>query len=94
MDDRAQRAAHAQRIRDLVARLEIDGGDVLGVVLGQLERFALGVERYGALDLDAPHDWQVEEDEERADVANYRAIRRTLASRGTSRSARRERGGG
>lgn len=92
MDDRAQRASHARRLRELVSILETDGGDALAVLLGQAERFMLGVERYGALDLDRTHDWQLEEDEERCDVENYRAIRRTLEQRGRSRSAMR-RGG-
>lgn len=89
MDDRATRAAHAQRLRDLVTMLEIDGGDAVAVLLGQAERLWLGVDRYGALDLDKPHDWQLEEDEERCDVENYRAIRRLLTQRGRSRSAAR-----
>ena len=90
MDDRGTRSEHARRIKELVNWLEVDGGDVLAVIVGELERFAIGVNRYGALDLDNPHDWQAEEDEERADIANYQAIRRTLARRGTeTRSARR-----
>lgn len=90
MDDRATRAEHAHRLRSLVTTLEIDGGDAVAVLLGMAERLLLGVERYGALDLDDEHDWQAEEDEERCDVENYRAIRQTLARRGqVTRSAAR-----
>jgi len=86
----SERAKYAQRLRSLVTTLEIDGGDAVVVLLGMAERLALGCERYGALDLDQPHDWQLEEDEERWDTENYRAIRRMVARRGAvSRSAAR-----
>jgi hypothetical protein len=91
VDSREQRAEHAARVRDLVAKLEIDGGDALAVIRGEAERLVLGCERYGALDLDAPHDWQLEEDEELVDVATYRAIKRWNARRMESRSATRKR---
>lgn len=88
MDDRATRGRDAERLRSLITQLEVDGGDAVVVLLGMAERLALGVDRYGALDLDEPHDWQLEEDEERCDVENYRAIRRAIRRRGAvSRSA-------
>lgn len=90
MNDWSIRAAHAARLRELVSALEVDGGDAVTVLLGMAERLKLGVDRYGPLDLDAPHDWQAEEDEERADIANYQAIRRMVARRGRqTRSAQR-----
>lgn len=90
MDDHATRSANATRLRELVSRLEVDGGDAVTVLLGEADRLVTGVDRYGPLDLDAPHDWQAEEDEERADILNYQAIRRMVARRGTlTRSAAR-----
>ena len=91
MDDLDTRAKHMMRLRELVSELAVKGGDAIVVLLGEAERLLLGCERYGALDLDEPHDWQLEEDEERMDIANYRAIKRAIARRGESRSSQRVR---
>lgn len=92
MDSPATREEHAAHILTLLPWLVERGGDILAVIRGELDRLVVGAERYGALDLDAPHDWQAEEDEEHADIAVYRAIRRAVGrSRAgqVTRSARR-----
>jgi len=85
-----ERRDHARQLRALIDQLEARGGDAVSVLLGVAERLHLGCDRYGPLNLDDPHDWQAEEDEELADVMTYRAIRRTLTRRGRpTRSAMR-----
>lgn len=88
----AERAEHTRQLRALIDRLQLHGGDCIAVLLGQAERLALGIDRYGPLNLDDGHDWQAEEDEERVDIENYRAIRRMVLRRGQqTRSAARKR---
>ena len=75
-----QRLALARSICARVHRLAEVGGDELAVLDGFLVRLELGAERYGALDLRGnPRDWDREADEEIADYAVYRALKRTSA---------------
>ena len=55
-----------------------EGGDELAVIDGFVLRLELGFNRVGPLDLRRDHrDWHVEADEEIADWAVYRALKRT-----------------
>lgn len=74
-----QRIALARSVCARIMALA-DDGDEVQVIDGELMRLELGRQRYGALDLRKDHrDWNREGDEEIADWAVYRALKRTSA---------------
>lgn len=64
----------ADTLRALIAAAcEQFNVDELRVVQAIVQRLAIGRQRYGALDLSKPRDWQREAAEEAADLIIYRA---------------------
>lgn len=82
MDSRAERAARAQRIRDAVTTLEVDGGDELVVIEEDINGWLKGLRAYGPLDLAAdPRDLVQELGDEERDARNYLAALRAKRRR-------------
>jgi hypothetical protein len=78
MSDRIARVALARNICTRILQLADGGRDEIAVLDGFLLRLELGQQRYGALDLSkSKRDWDREADEEIADWAVYRALKRT-----------------
>ena len=75
MSDSIARQALARNVAARIVALG-DAGDEIRILDGILLRLEIGRQRYGALDLSRPRDWQVEADQEAIDLAVYQACKR------------------